>query len=69
VFCEQFGQPVPGFLFLLRFARAPSTAIHSAARSWLWETALHKLPVKSDLRKRIGKQEGDTVIVHLQERI
>jgi hypothetical protein len=28
----------------------------------------HKLPVKSDLRKRIGKQEGDTVIVHLQER-
>jgi len=29
----------------------------------------HKLPVKSDLRKRIGKQEGDTVIVHLQERI
>lgn len=29
----------------------------------------HKLPVKSDLRKRIGKQEGDTVIVHLQERL
>jgi len=29
----------------------------------------HKLPVKSDLRKRIGKQEGDTVIVHLRERI
>jgi Domain of unknown function (DUF1905) len=29
----------------------------------------HKLPVKSDLRKCIGKQEGDTVIVHLQERI
>jgi hypothetical protein len=29
----------------------------------------HKLPVKSDLRKRTGKQEGDTVIVHLQERI
>jgi hypothetical protein len=28
----------------------------------------HKLPVKSDLRKRIGKQEGDTVIVHLLER-
>jgi len=25
--------------------------------------------VKSDLRERIGKQEGDTVIVHLQERI
>ncbi len=29
----------------------------------------HKLPVGSGLRKRIGKQEGDTVIVHLQERI
>ena len=29
----------------------------------------HKLPVKSDLRKRIGKQEGDTVIIHLHERI
>jgi hypothetical protein len=29
----------------------------------------HKLAVKSDLRKRVGKEEGDTVIVHLQERI
>jgi hypothetical protein len=29
----------------------------------------HKLPIKSDLRKRIGKQEGDTVVIHLQERI
>ncbi|MGA8593475.1 MAG: DUF1905 domain-containing protein [Bryobacteraceae bacterium] len=29
----------------------------------------HKLPVKWDLRKSIGKQEGDTVIIHLQERI
>jgi hypothetical protein len=29
----------------------------------------HKLPVKSELRKRLGKQEGDRVIVHLQERI
>ena len=28
----------------------------------------HKLPVKSDLRKQIGKEEGDTVVVHLQER-
>jgi len=28
----------------------------------------HKLPVKSDLRKLIGKEEGDTVIVQLQER-
>ena len=29
----------------------------------------HKLPIKSDLRKRIGKQEGDTVVIHLEERI
>lgn len=29
----------------------------------------HKLPIKSDLRKTIGKQEGDTVAIHLQERI
>ncbi len=29
----------------------------------------HKLPVKSDLRKKIGKQEGDSVAVHLQERL
>jgi uncharacterized protein YdhG (YjbR/CyaY superfamily) len=29
----------------------------------------HKLPIKSDLRKIIGKQEGDTVVVELQERI
>ena len=29
----------------------------------------HKLPVKSDLRKRISKQQGDTVMVHLRERI
>jgi hypothetical protein len=29
----------------------------------------HKLPVNADLRKRIGKHEGDTVSVHLQERI
>ncbi len=29
----------------------------------------HKLPVKSDLRKSIGKEEGDAVVIHLQERI
>jgi uncharacterized protein YdhG (YjbR/CyaY superfamily) len=29
----------------------------------------HKLPVKSDLRKSIGKQEGNTVVIHLRERI
>ena len=29
----------------------------------------HKLPVRSDIRKIIGKDEGDTVMVHLQERL
>jgi len=29
----------------------------------------HKLPVKADLRKAIGKEVGDTVKVHLVERI
>ena len=29
----------------------------------------HKLPVKADVRKAIGKQAGDTVIVHLEERL
>ncbi len=29
----------------------------------------HKLPVKVDLRKVIGKEEGDTVTVHLRERL
>ena len=29
----------------------------------------HKLPVRSDIRKIIGKDEGDTVFVHLQERL
>lgn len=29
----------------------------------------HKLPVKADLRRLIGKREGDTVTVLLQERI
>ncbi|MCX5054936.1 MULTISPECIES: DUF1905 domain-containing protein [unclassified Streptomyces] len=29
----------------------------------------HKLPVKADLRKTIGKGEGDTVTVHLEERL
>ncbi|GGQ43165.1 hypothetical protein BKA00_007196 [Actinomadura coerulea] len=27
----------------------------------------HKLPVKAELRKAIGKQEGDTVTVRLRE--
>ena len=29
----------------------------------------HKLPVKSDLRKAIGKEPGDPVDVHLAERL
>ena len=29
----------------------------------------HKLPVASDRRRRIGKEAGDEVRVHLQERI
>ncbi|MFJ4537052.1 DUF1905 domain-containing protein [Streptomyces tibetensis] len=29
----------------------------------------HKLPVKAGIRKAIGKEEGDTVTVHLEERI
>jgi hypothetical protein len=29
----------------------------------------HKLPVKADLRKAIGKEVGDTVTVHLTERL
>lgn len=29
----------------------------------------HKLPIKADLRKKIGKEVGDMVLIHLQERI
>jgi hypothetical protein len=29
----------------------------------------HKLPIKADIRKKIGKEEGDTVLIHLQERL
>ena len=29
----------------------------------------HKLPVKADVRARLGKQAGDTVTVHLLERL
>ena len=29
----------------------------------------HKLPVRADVRKAIGKQAGDTVIVRLEERL
>ena len=29
----------------------------------------HKLPVKADVRKAIGKGPGDTVTVHLHERL
>ena len=29
----------------------------------------HKLPVKADVRRRIGKEPGQTVTVHLDERL
>jgi hypothetical protein len=29
----------------------------------------HKLPIKAELRSVLGKQAGDTVTVHLTERI
>lgn len=29
----------------------------------------HKLPVKAEIRKAIGKEAGDPVTVHLQERL
>ncbi|MEO7351092.1 MAG: DUF1905 domain-containing protein [Marmoricola sp.] len=29
----------------------------------------HKLPVKGSVRQRIGKEAGDPVVVHLQERL
>jgi hypothetical protein len=29
----------------------------------------HKLPVKAELRRRIGKGPGDTIAVHLDERL
>ena len=29
----------------------------------------HKLPVKADVRKAVGKQEGDSVVVELEERL
>jgi hypothetical protein len=29
----------------------------------------HMLPVKSEIRDQIGKEQGDTVTVHLQERL
>lgn len=29
----------------------------------------HKLPMKADIRRAIGKSDGDTVTVHLEERI
>ena len=29
----------------------------------------HKLPIKAELRKKIGKTEGDEVVVELTERL
>jgi len=29
----------------------------------------HKLPIKADLRKKIGNKQGDTVVIRLHERL
>jgi hypothetical protein len=29
----------------------------------------HKLPIKEEIRRKIGKESGDTVIIHLLERL
>jgi hypothetical protein len=29
----------------------------------------HKLPIKAEIRKKIGKETGDTVVIHLSERL
>jgi hypothetical protein len=29
----------------------------------------HKLPVKADVRKKLGKSEGETVTIHLDQRL
>ena len=29
----------------------------------------HKLPIKKELQRKIGKEAGDTVIIHLRERL
>jgi len=29
----------------------------------------HKLPIKADVRRAIAKQEGDTVTIHLRQRL
>ena len=29
----------------------------------------HKLPIKAEIRKKVGKGEGDTITVHLTERL
>ena len=47
----------------------PSTAILSAVPSCRSATAPHKLPIKADLRQLIDKHEGDTVSIHLSERL
>jgi hypothetical protein len=35
----------------------------------MWSCPTHKLPVKADMRKAIGKEAGDTVTVDLEQRI
>jgi hypothetical protein len=47
----------------------PSTASPSPPPSWPLGDGTHKHPVRADLRARIDKQAGDTVTVHLTDRI
>jgi hypothetical protein len=57
-----------------RFLRHPpglskSLGVSTASRSAAASDGTHKLPVKGYLRQLIGKQEGDTVSIHLSERL
>jgi len=42
---------------------------HFGVRSWPWADGTHKLPVKADVRKAIGKEAGQVVQVRLDERL
>jgi hypothetical protein len=34
-----------------------------------WGNSTHKLPVKAEVRKAIGRQAGETVTIRLEERL